>query len=286
MIRALILLCYLSKVAVAGPLDEVKALTDSVELEMLLSHLSSAESIELKKVKSVIEHSSKINAGLETTAKPNVLFLIKSEIYKGLLNSQHLPRKEQVLINESVIKSIEKKLDDSAVVYSDFSSWIASSILLELAPFRADNFLNSHQSIDRTNEKLVKKAIQLKKSLKYLSPWIVSLYENSPEAFNKLVSDVSLDILRSLSGKAYLFKTFSSKNSKAQNKKIIHIPDLSHSKQSDSLPPSPTEELNDKRKTSKAAVEALNEMPEDPSKGIDNLIDKEAQSEKKQWTPK
>lgn len=292
MIKLTAVLYLLLSSALAQQLSGIKASADSVELELLLEHLGSSN-IGHQQAEKAVDSSIKINASLLKVSKSNHLFLIKSEIYKGLLNTQYLSSKEEIVINESVLKAIEKKLLKSSVVYSDFSNWIANSILSELAPYREDNFLNSYQSADRSDFKVMKRVHELQKTLKYLSPWILAIYEKSPESFNSLVSKVSVDILESIANKAELFQSHSELNNGDEQNTIIKVPDMSHLKKALPTPKSPSldDKLKEEVQNSKNTVEALNEMPENPSEGIDKLMEKEElvpgkKVDKKQWTPK
>ena len=275
-------------------LKGLKAQGLSVELELLLKHLSNSKDITSEQAAVTVGAASLINEDLSKTPKSNVLFLIKSEIYKSLLNNQHLPRKDEILINETLVKSIESKVEKHAEIYSEFAYWIANSVIEELAPYRSDKFLDKYQTIDRSNLKSRARAFELQRIAKYLSPWLLAFNENSPEDFNKLVSDIAVDTLKGLSKKSFYFREFTSKNSSTTLGPIITIPSITPAVQEQPGLPSASLELKKKNKLNetKKAVDILEKLPEDPSEGIDQLLEKqkgessEGDGSEKQWTPK
>ena len=292
--KALLIISLFSLGLGAQILKGLEAKGLSVELELMLKHLSESKQVTKEQAALSVGAASLINEDLSKTPKSNVLFLIKSEIYKSLLNNQHLPKKGEILINESLVKSIESKVQKHSEIYTEFAFWIANSVIEELAPYRSDNFLNKYQTINRTDLKARARAFELEKISKYLSPWILALNENSPEEFNQLVTLIAVDTITGLSKKSFYFKEFSSKNSDSKTPTFIEIPSIGAVSETQPKLPSTSLELKKESKLneSKEAVDILEKLPEDPSEGIDRLLDKENNVDtdvnegEKQWTPK
>lgn len=265
-------------------------LIDSVseELRIIVDHLNYNE-VSKDHAREVLAACELINNDTINMDSINLLFLIKSEIYKGLLNNQHLSYEDSVQISEVIVKSIEDKFKKHEVSYSPFAKWIFNSIIEDLKPYRANDFLNRYQTVSRTNMKEMSMALSLQKALKYISPWIIAIESQTPESFNNTLTLISIDILKLISRKTYFFKEFSFKFSQKQREAIFEIPKLA-------LKPDVPIELPDSslqkkkaqtKKTAKEAMKVLENTTETngQKEAIDQLLNDETK-QKKEWTPK
>lgn len=265
-------------------------LIDSVseELRIIVDHLNYNE-VSKDHAREVLAACELINNDTINMDSINLLFLIKSEIYKGLLNNQHLSYEDSVQISEVIVKSIEDKFKKHEVSYSPFAKWIFNSIIEDLKPYRANDFLNRYQTVSRTNMKEMSMALGLQKALKYISPWIIAIESQTPESFNNTLTLISIDILKLISRKTYFFKEFSFRFSQKQREAIFEIPKLA-------LKPDVPIELPDSslqkkkaqtKKTAKEAMKVLENTTETngQKEAIDQLLNDETK-QKKEWTPK
>jgi hypothetical protein len=270
------------------PLANLK-LIDSVseELRIIVDHLNYNE-VSKDHAREVLAACELINNDTINMDSINLLFLIKSEIYKGLLNNQHLSYEDSVQISEVIVKSIEYKFKKHEVSYSPFAKWIFNSIIEDLKPYRANDFLNRYQTVSRTNMKEMSMALGLQKALKYISPWIIAIESQTPESFNNTLTLISIDILKLISRKTYFFKEFSFRFSQKQREAIFEIPKLA-------LKPDVPIELPDSslqkkkaqtKKTAKEAMKVLENTTETngQKEAIDQLLNDETK-QKKEWTP-
>lgn len=264
----------------------------SAELELVARQLAEDKTLSDKTAKKALEAAAVINSDFQSIPRSNALFLVKTEIYKGLLENPLLPLQDEVLINESLAKGIEKKLKDHEIVYSPFAKWLMESILLELAPYRKDKFLDKYQTASGSDPSLRAKALEARRLAEYLSPWIVAFNENTPEGFNSLASAICADLLSRIASKAYYFKQFSSRFSGAGIGELFQIPSI---KTSDSakapLPSASLKEASSKAKQEgQKVLESLEKAElENPSPAIDKLIERQGEEDgksKSEWVPR
>lgn len=195
---------------------ELKVLSDSIpyEVELMFKHIkySSLSKAENEKLRANL---TLLNEDLGALDKRNILFLFKSEIYKGIFTNQYLKLNSKLQISSSVIDSTKKKLAKHKVVYSLFSQWTIQSILNDLEPFLEDSFINRYQNVNRGNSKDVLKSRKLVKIYKYISPFLAAFLNKSPEDFNTLQKNIILDTFSRIALKSYYFQIHYIKGAKA-----------------------------------------------------------------------
>jgi hypothetical protein len=170
-----------------------------------------------------------LNDDLSSLDKRNLLFLFKSEIYKGIFTNQYLRSDTKLQLSTSVVDSAKKKIESNKVIYTKYSLWTIQSILNDITPFLEDNFLNRYQSISRGNSKDVLKAKKLKKIFKYVSPFLGAFLNKSPEEFNQLQKNIILDTFSRIALKSFYYQTLYIKGAKADTK-LFSIPIVKHKK--------------------------------------------------------
>jgi hypothetical protein len=260
----------------------------SEELNIIIGHLNFSK-VTPTQAQEVVAACQLINNDTTHMDRINLLFLIKSEIYKGLLNNQYLAYEDTVQISEVIVKSIEEKFKKYELSYGAFAKWIFKSIQNDLAPYRKDSFLNRYQTVSRTNMKEMALALSLKKSLKYISPWLIAIESQTPEQFNNTLTQIAIDILKQISRKTYFFKEFSTKFASKQRDEIFNIPNLN-------IKPEPSVEAPDgslqkikeiKAEEAKKTLEVLENTKESSGQkeAIDQLLNDKNSSDS-QWTPK
>ena len=120
----------------AGDLDNLKITSTAVpyELELMFNHLKEQKTTANQKEK-LFADLEIINDDLSAIGSKANMFLIKSEIYKGILTNQYLKKEAKVQVSAATVGSIEKKIQSNKVIYSNFSTWIIKSILNDLAEY-------------------------------------------------------------------------------------------------------------------------------------------------------
>tara|TARA_B100001971_G_C18268024_1_gene596356 strand:- start:31785 stop:32666 length:882 start_codon:yes stop_codon:yes gene_type:complete len=261
----------------------------SEELKIIVTHLNESP-IERELAEEAIAAATLINSDVKKLDKVNLLFLIKSEIYKGLLNNQYMSYSDSVQISSVILKSIREKFKKYDLNYSPMAKWIFQSIEKDLGPYEKDGFIDRYQTVNRSNIKERAKALELSKSLKYISPWIIALESKTPDQFNEMLAKISVDILKQISRKTYFFHEFSSQFATELREGLFVIPSLAPSKPEVKLPTgdaSLEERSKEQKEKAEKNLETLENTQdlEGSSKAIDQLIEKEAPP-KDQWTPK
>lgn len=261
----------------------------SEELKIIVRHLA-RHPISLERAQEVIAAAKVINNDIAKMDQVNLLYLVKSEIYKGLLNNQYLAYNDSIQISSVILKSIRGKMKKYDLNYSDMAKWVFQSIESDLSPYEKDGFIDTYQTVGGTNVKLRAKAMELTKALKYISPWIIAYESKTPEQFNSLLTNIGVDILVQLSRKTYFFSQFSSKFSNDSRDPIFRVPSLTPL--SDEItPPAPDASLKEQSKRNKdqakGTIETLENTQdlEGSSKAIDNLL-KKKEAKPEQWKPK
>lgn len=268
---------------------KVSAENFSSELELIVDQLSKDKEISYKRAEDLLNAASVINEDVKVIPRPNALFLIKSEIYKGLLGSSLLPKDKGVLVNAAFLSGIEKKLDENRKNYTPFSSWVMLSILEEISPYRRDGFLDKYLDLKSSDVKERAKALKLKKLVGYTSPWLAKFNNATAEEFNNLSTDIAENLLILIAKKTYYFKQFASSLSNGTTEQLFEIPTISPDKtKSDSLPEADLEQEKTKAKSEGEKAMDVLEKPsfDSASEAIDGLMKKESKNEAPEgWKP-
>lgn len=252
------------------------------ELELLTMHLVKYVKTS-QDVDKVIGYCNLINQDLQKTPKKNVFFMLKSEVYRGILRNQFLKKENTIQVSNSILLSIEQKLNKYDIVYSDFSKWIITSILEDISTFRKDGFIDQYQRINRSDFEQQKRYNKLKKTLSYISPWIEKIEKLTPESFNNLVKDVGIDILWYISSRTYYFGTFSSKYKQSINSNIFNIPKIQNNAPNQTTPNTMDAEF---KKRTNDTIEILEKIEVDDMSPASNQIDQIDTEKKNTWYPK
>lgn len=261
----------------------------SEELKIITSHLAK-NPIERDRAEEAIAAMKIVNSDILKMDSVNLLYLVKSEIYKGLLNNQYLAYNNSIQVSSVILKSIREKMKKYDLNYSDMAKWIFESIEKDLAPYEKDSFIDTYQTVGGGNVKLRAKAMELTKALKYIAPWVIAYESKTPEEFNHLLTNICVDILIQLSRKTYFFSEFTSKFSSNQRDPIFKLPTLPQ-KDEVILGPAPDASLKAQSKKNKEkakdTIETLENTQdlEGSSQAIDKLI-QDKNDNPDEWKPK
>lgn len=265
------------------PLEKYTVLSDSLPTEfvLMINHLKKS-SLTQDDLQRIIAASKLINSELANTPKPNIMFLFKSEIYKGILNNQYMKQKSLLQASTGLLESVKHKLNKHKIVYTDFSKWMINAIIKDFDPYLEKNFINQYQNIKRTNSTGLMKAKRLTKIMKYLSPWFNAIDKNTPEEFNKLNTQVIIDTLERISKKTYYFKTFTGPLQPNEAQALLVIPEVKTKNETQEVPDEKSlKDLSSERKEeAKKAVENLGEEDlSGASEAIDEIDPEESETE-------
>ena len=246
-----------------------------LELKLMTQHLANHAHNE-QEITDIIGYANLINTDLKKSSKENIMFMLKSEIYRGILNNQYMKRENGLQISSSFILSIEQKLKANSIVYSEFAQWLANALLADLAEFRTNGLIDSYQNINRTDFQKQQRASKLKKILSYISPWLATFEKLSPEEFNQFCTQVGIDILRNIAARTYYFGVFANSYQHKEEKVIFHIPEISFKETITPTltgPQTKVEEKEQRKQEAKNLVQKLN--PTGEIEGISEKISDE-----------
>jgi hypothetical protein len=259
------------------------------ELKLLIDHLVK-QATKRQEIIDILGYCELINNDLKTSPGQNIQFMLKTEIYRGVLTNQYMKKDARLQISSTFVNSVHEKVKKFSVVYTDFSRWIAIALLQDLAPYRRDNFIDKYQSISRTEFEQKKRANRLKKILSYVTPWFELLEKLSPEDFNKFTKKIAIDTLRNISARTYYFKEFSQIYQQEKENFIFTIPEVKLPPKEEVQVESETEEdLEEAAAKARAQAEELMKSmvdEEDDMSNASEAIDKIAPTEDKKDPPK
>lgn len=261
------------------PLDNYTILSEAVptEFKLMINHLKQSE-LDFESLQRISAASSLINEELSTTPSTNIMFLFKSEIYKGILNNQYMKKTSLLQASTSILQSTKHKLQKHSIAYSAFAKWLIESIIKDFNPYLAKNFINQYQNVKRSNSANMLKARRLQKTMKYLAPWLNAIDKNTPEDFNKLLTKIIIDTIERISKKTYYFKTFSSKLEPESSENIFIVPKIKELESINTSEPivgkTLKEESKQRKKEAEDAIKSINtDDLSGASSEIDNILE-------------
>ncbi|MBL7663729.1 MAG: hypothetical protein JNM93_01255 [Bacteriovoracaceae bacterium] len=149
--------------------------TVPTEFQLLIDSVNDSPSKPL-----VYGSAKQINTNLAFATKKNVFFIMKSEIYKTVLDFEYDKYTPNIQLGPSLYSAAEEKYQKNKSVYSSFSSWIIRSLLSDLK-FRIETQKGLEDIVEG----------------KYLRPWFKNIMSYSPKDFNLMTSRIaSLSLLR------------------------------------------------------------------------------------------
>lgn len=165
-----------------------------------------------------------INMGMGPLKKDQSFFLLKSEIYKSLLEWPH--PQTQFQVGSHTLERIQANMKTSQAIYTPFSIWVLESLIADLRPYQAQGLLDltpaqrSTLSAEKTQQYL-----KLQKILKYTRGWLEQADTVSAKDFNLLTEDLSWKTLERVKERSALFRRFSSKAIQDSNENTFNIPE-------------------------------------------------------------
>lgn len=165
-----------------------------------------------------------INTGMGPLKKDQSFFLLKSEIYKSLLEWPH--PQTQFQVGSHTLERIQANMKTSQAIYTPFSIWVLESLIADLRPYQAQGLLDltpaqrSTLSAEKTQQYL-----KLQKILKYTRGWLEQADTVSAKDFNLLTEDLSWKTLERVKERSALFRRFSSKAIQDSNENTFNIPE-------------------------------------------------------------
>jgi hypothetical protein len=188
------------------------------EFELVYKNISN--NLEPQRKEEFIRLSHRLNDNFKKIPFINLVFMLKSEIYRSIIQYQFDMYIQKIDINLSFLKNLEQKVISNKGSYTRISLWILLAIAADLDPYLdTDVFANLHK-VDKKKPKDMKMAAEIKKKLKYLKKWFYIADKFSPLKFNSVVIKMSWDILYSINSYVEVLGHFTSYAQENLNKEV------------------------------------------------------------------
>ena len=126
--------------------------------------------------------------------KEEVYFLLKSEIYKELLNKPRLTQQSQ-LYDKKILRKFAELIDTKIESYHQFAKWIIIATYSDLkqifdSPY-FNTFIVEKKGIGLKNPN----AAMIEKKLNLVLPWYEDIINQNPEEFHEMLKPILIGIL-------------------------------------------------------------------------------------------
>ena len=209
--------------------------------------------------------AQQINKGLGPLKKDQSFFLLKSEIYKSLLEWPHPPTQFQV--GSHTLKRLNSHIAKGRAVYNPFSIWVLEALAADLEKFEKEGLLalTPSQRASLTGDK-AQQHYRMQRVLKFTRGWIEQADTMSAKDFNTLTDQLAWRTLERVKESAMLFRRLSSKAITDTQSNIFNIPEQGMPKKPpgaeetkpDAAPKGIAEQAADEKKAAEAAMEKIN----------------------------
>jgi hypothetical protein len=229
--------------------------------------------------------AQQINKGLGPLKKDQSFVLLKSEVYKTLLEWPHPPTQFQV--GSHTLQRINTHLATGRAVYNPFSIWVLEALAADLDKFEKEGLLamTQAQRANLTGDK-AQQHYKMQRVLKFTRGWIEQADTLSAKDFNALTDKLAWRTLERVKETAMLFRRHSSKAIADTQSNTFNIPEQGMPKKSpgagetkpDPGPKGMAEQAADEKKAAEATMQKINTdgatLPaEELSGAIDRLQD-------------
>ena len=167
--------------------------------------------LEEKEREALAKKIKELDQMLAALTKEEVYFLLKSEIYKGLLEQPRL-KNQNPYYNPDILKPlnsiIEVRIDD----YHKFAQWLLFAIYSDLSQNFDSPFYNTFMVKKKTGLSLKNKnLIMMQRKFDFTLPWYEEIVNSTPEEFHEGLKDNMfhlLDVIKMKMGDLIKFSRF------------------------------------------------------------------------------
>lgn len=261
-------------------------INDRAPLEFRLLFESMKYSIkDLNEQVRLIVLAQHINKGLGPLKKDQSFFLLKSEVYKSLLEWPHPPTQFQV--GSHTLERMKTNLNASKAIYTPFSQWVLEALMADLQEFQEAGLLDiTPAQKNMLNGEKSLRYQKMQRVLKYTRGWLEQADTMSAKDFNKLTEELSWKTLERVKERSSLFRRFSSKAVQDRDENTFNIPEQGMPQNNLGKPPTAAitvdpamkgvaEKAAEEKKDAGLAVEKLEVNNADiPAQELSDAIDK------------
>jgi hypothetical protein len=184
----------------------------------------------------LVSTSLELNNQLNKLGKEHLYFLLKSEIYKHTLQYNFTTKRLFKLTSFSLDR-LREKLNKNSSQYSGFSKWIFQSLIADCKVYEDNGLVtNANLNPQTLNAEKYIQYQKLNRLLKYAGPWLEKIDTLSPNEFNSLSKEASLNVFEHLKIRGKLFKNLTQNALQADPIDLITVPDSVKSLISNDVP--------------------------------------------------
>jgi hypothetical protein len=197
-----------------------------IEFEMLYNRIQST--LIPKEKDDFLLLSHELQKYFNLIEENQLFFLIKSTIYKAILQFEFDFFIQEIDINNAFLNQIEAKLSANDKIYSIFDKWLINSIIADLFSYRNTPLLDQLGGTDVKSAKLedMKLAAELRRKLRYLKPWFYTFDKLKPKEFTELTREASWRLIKMIYSSAKLFYFYTSVHSPPNDIQFFKLPPL------------------------------------------------------------
>lgn len=175
-----------------------------LEIVFLLKNLNEIK-LSAKEDGRLVEHVKDLNRNLKFITKEKFYFVVKSEIYKNILEKEFQGDFKIMKFTSEQIKTIEESYIKNKDQYSLFSRYLIESILSDFNTLKTYPGFNQVKlnSIDRDPTLNL-----IRKKLNLLSPWLGAMSTLEARDFNLRMKRLMLKIIEDLASITGVYKTY------------------------------------------------------------------------------
>ncbi len=162
---------------------EIDAKFEVSEIRSIFKHWEAFPPNE-KQSKEIVLILEQINSLQQILGVEKTKNLLQVEFYKYFLDNPILNAQTSLQVTPALLSNLKIKLKRNSILYTTFAKGIFEKSITEFAPYLKDNYLNNYLSYKSTQGDIVR-GNKLKRSLKYLAPWLTIAYQKTPEEFNQ-----------------------------------------------------------------------------------------------------
>lgn len=152
-----------------------------------------------------IDEAKTLNGYLKYLTKEQIYFLVKSQIYKNVLEKEFQGDYKITKFTSLDIEAIEKNYQQNKKNYSAYASWLIQSVLSDFST------LKNYPGFNQVKLTIVEKDPTLnliRKKLNLLSPWLGAISTLTASDFNGRLKKMMFKTLADIKESAYLLKTY------------------------------------------------------------------------------
>ncbi len=151
--------------------------------------------LEEKERKALGNKIKELDQMLSELTKEEVYFLLKSEIYKGLLARPKL-KNQSGYYNPEILKPLNSILEVRIDDYHKFAQWLMYAVYADLSQSFDSAFYNTFVVKKKTGMPLKSKnLIMMQRKFNFILPWYEEIINSTPEEFHESIKDEMFHLL-------------------------------------------------------------------------------------------